>query len=71
MNVRRDVPKLGMVDLVLNSIGGEGKATYGISVDFVIELEEDTEASMCEKGMRRFGKNVIACKALVWCRKVI
>jgi hypothetical protein len=49
-----------MVDPVSSGIGGEGKATYGISVDFVIELEEDTEASLCKKCMCRFGKNVIA-----------
>jgi hypothetical protein len=60
LNVRRDVPELGMIDPVSSSIGGEGKATYGISVDSVIELEEDTEASMCKKRMCRFGKNVIA-----------
>jgi hypothetical protein len=48
-----------MVDPVPRSIQGEGKVTYGISVDFVIELEEDTQASMCKDGMRRFGDNVI------------
>jgi hypothetical protein len=33
--------------------------TYGIFVDFVIELEEDTEASVCEDGMGRFEENMI------------
>jgi hypothetical protein len=41
------------------SIQGEGKATYGIPVDFVIELEEDTEARVCKDGVRGFGENVI------------
>jgi hypothetical protein len=48
-----------MIDPVLSGIWGEGKASYGISVDFVIELEEDTEAGMCKDSMRRFGENVI------------
>jgi hypothetical protein len=49
-----------MVDPVSSGIRGEGKVSYGISVDFVIESKEYTEASMCEKGMCRFGKYVIA-----------
>jgi hypothetical protein len=48
-----------MVDPVPGSIQGEGKATNGISVHFVIELEEDTEASMCNDGMRWFGEDEI------------
>jgi hypothetical protein len=48
-----------MVDPVPRGIQGEGKVTYGIPVDFVIELEEDTQASMCKDGMSRFGENVI------------
>jgi hypothetical protein len=36
-----------MVDPVPRGIRGEGKVTYGISVDFVVELKEDTEASVC------------------------
>jgi len=48
-----------MADPVSGSIGGEGKISYGISVDFVIELEEDTEARVCENGMCRLGENVI------------
>jgi hypothetical protein len=35
-----------MVDPMSSGIQGKGKATYGISVDFVIESEEDTEARM-------------------------
>ena len=53
-----------MVDPVSSGILGEGKVTYGISVDFVIELEEHTEASVCKDGMRGFGENVIVRKTL-------
>ena len=59
LNVRRHVPKLGMVDPVPRCIRGEGKVTNGISVDFVIESEEDTKARVGQDGMRRFGENVI------------
>jgi len=48
-----------VVGPVPRGIWGKGKVSYGISVDFVIELEEDTEAGVCKDGMRRFGKNVI------------
>jgi len=48
-----------MVDPVSGGIGGERKVSHGISVNFVIQLEEDTEAGVCEDGMRRFGENVI------------
>jgi hypothetical protein len=48
-----------MVDPIPRGIRGERKVTYGISFDFVIQLEEDAEASMCKDGMRRFGENVI------------
>jgi hypothetical protein len=48
-----------MFDPVPSSIRGEGKASYGISVNFVIELEEDTEASVGKDGMCRLGENVI------------
>jgi len=51
-----------MVDPVSGGIQCEGKVTYGISVDFVIELEEDTEAGVCKGGMGRFGENVIVRK---------
>jgi hypothetical protein len=48
-----------MVYPVPGGVGGEGKVTDGISVDFVIELEEDAEACLCEDGMRRFWEDVI------------
>jgi len=48
-----------MVDPVPGSIPREGKVGYGISVDLVIEPEEDTEGNVCKDGMRRFGENVI------------
>ena len=38
-----------MVDPPTRGKWGEGESTYGISVDFVIELEEDTEASVCQE----------------------
>ena len=40
------------------SIRCERIATYGISVDFVIELEEEAEASVCKGGMGRFREDV-------------
>jgi hypothetical protein len=48
-----------MIDPVPSGIPGDGEVTYGISLEFVIELEEDSEASPCKEGMRRFGENVI------------
>jgi hypothetical protein len=48
-----------MVDPVPRGIRGEGKVSYGVSVNLVIELEEDAEASVCKDRMRRFGQNVI------------
>jgi hypothetical protein len=48
-----------MIDPVPSGIRGEGKVSYGISVDFIIEVEEDTEASVCKDGMCGFGENVI------------
>jgi hypothetical protein len=48
-----------MVDPVSSGVEGEGEVAYGISVDFVVELEEDTEAGVCKDGMRRFRENVI------------
>jgi hypothetical protein len=59
LNVRRHVPKFGMVDPIPSGIWGKRKSGNGISVDFVIELEEDTEARVCKDGMRRFWENVI------------
>jgi hypothetical protein len=48
-----------MVNPVPRGIQGEGEVGYDISVDFVIELEEDTEASVGNDGVRRLGENVI------------
>jgi len=48
-----------MIDPVPGGIRGEGKADYRISVDFVVEVEEDAEASVCKDRMCRFGENVI------------
>jgi hypothetical protein len=48
-----------MVHPVPRGIRGEGEVTNGVSVDFVIEVEEDTEAGVCKDGMCRFGENVI------------
>jgi hypothetical protein len=48
-----------MVDPVLRGVRDEGKVTYVIFVDFVIELKENTEASARKNGMCRFGENVI------------
>jgi hypothetical protein len=53
-----DVPILGMVGPVSGGIRGEGKVSNGISLGFVIELEEDAEASVRKEGVRRFGENV-------------
>ncbi len=51
-----------MVDPVSRGIRQEGKVTCGISVDFVIKLEEDTEAGVCKDGMRGFREYVIVGK---------
>jgi hypothetical protein len=51
-----------MIDPVSGGIRSERNATYGISVDFVIELEEDDEASVCKESMGRFGENVVERK---------
>jgi hypothetical protein len=48
-----------MIDPVLGGILSEGKASYGISVDLVIELEDDAEASVCKGGMRRLKEDVV------------
>jgi hypothetical protein len=48
-----------MVDPVSSGIPHEGKVAYGVSVDFIIELEEDTEAGVCKDRMCGFGENVI------------
>jgi hypothetical protein len=59
LDVRGYVPKLGVVDPVPRGIRREGKVAYCISVDFVIELEEDTEASVRQDGVSRLGENVV------------
>jgi hypothetical protein len=51
-----------MIDPVPSGIRGEGKVSYGISIDFVVEVEEDAEASVCKDGMCGFGENVIVRK---------
>jgi hypothetical protein len=48
-----------MIDPVPSGILGKRKVTYGASVDFFVELEEDAEASLCEDHMCGFGKNVV------------
>jgi len=48
-----------MVDPIPSGIWGKGKVGNGVSVDIVIELEEDTEAGVCKDRMRRFWENVI------------
>jgi hypothetical protein len=48
-----------MVDPVSGGIPREGEVTYGITVDFVIELEEETEARVCKDGVRGFSEYVI------------
>ena len=59
---------LSLVDPVPHSIRSEGKAIYGISVDFVIEpsieLKEDTEASVGKDSMCRSGENMMVRKPL-------
>jgi hypothetical protein len=47
-----------VIDPVSSGIRGEGETTYAISVDFVIESEEDAEASAGKKCMCWFRKNV-------------
>ena len=59
LKVDGDVPILGMVDPVSGGIRSEGKVSYGISFGFVIELEEDAEASVSKESVGRFGENVI------------
>jgi len=48
-----------MINPVPSGIRSEGNASYVVSVDFVVEVEEDAQASVCKNGMRRFGENVI------------
>ena len=46
-----------MIDPVLSGMLGEGKVSYCISVDLVVEVE-DVETSVCKDGMCGFGENV-------------
>ena len=62
-----DVSKLGVVDPVPRGIQRQGKLTDSIFIDFVIELEQDTETSVCKDDMRRFWENMIAPKAFFSC----
>jgi hypothetical protein len=48
-----------VIDPVSGSIESKGKVIYGISVNSVVELEEDAEAGMRKNHMCRFGKRVI------------
>jgi hypothetical protein len=45
-----------MVDPVSSGVRGKGKVAYDISVNFTIELEEDTEACVCKDGMQIRGE---------------
>jgi hypothetical protein len=58
-----------VVDPVSGRIRGEGKVTYGISVDFVVELKKDTETGLRKDGMRRFEGDVIVRKTLFGIRE--
>jgi hypothetical protein len=48
-----------MIDPVPSGIWGEGEVSYGILVDFDVEVEEDAEADVCKDGMCGIGENVI------------
>jgi hypothetical protein len=48
-----------MVYPVFSGILGEREVSYDISVDFVMELKEDSETRSRKSDMRRFGKDVI------------
>ncbi len=50
---------LSMIDPVSGGIRSEGNVSHVITFDFVIELEEDAEASVRKESMGRFGENVI------------
>jgi hypothetical protein len=56
-----------MVNPILGCVRGKGKVGNDILVDFVVEVEEDTEAGMCKDGMRRFWENVIARQTFFSC----
>jgi hypothetical protein len=44
---------------MIDSAQHRGKVGYGISVDLVVEVEEDAEASVCKNGTSEFGENVM------------
>ena len=48
-----------MVDPVPGGIQGKREVIYGIFVDFVIELEENSEANACKDDMCIFEENMI------------
>jgi hypothetical protein len=58
-----------MVHPVSSGIPHEGEVPYGITVDIVIELKEDTEAGVCKEGMRGFREYVIVGKMFFSHRK--
>ena len=58
-----------MLDPVSGCIPREGKVTYRITVDFVIELEEDTEASVSKDDMRGFREYVVIGKSIFGSRE--
>jgi hypothetical protein len=58
-----------MIDPVPSGIWGEGRVSYRLSVEFVVEVEEDAEANVCKAGMCRFGENVIVWKTFFGCRE--
>jgi hypothetical protein len=51
-----------MVDPVSGGIPREGEVTNGITIDFVIEFEEDAEAGVSKDGMCRFSEYVVVGK---------
>src|SRR5712671_5205234 len=64
LDLRRHVAKLGMIDPISSGIGCQRKPIYRISIDFVIQFEEDAEAGVCECRMGMVGKNVVVRKTL-------
>jgi hypothetical protein len=48
-----------MIGPVPSRIRSEGEMTYAISVDFVVEVEKDTETGVCKDGMCWFRENMI------------
>jgi len=48
---------------------GEGNISYGISVNFIVEVEEDTKASVSKDGRCRFKENVIVRKTSFSCHE--